>query len=48
MFAFMVSGSNVISRMRARIDVLASAQAISWQLIARQDERMGLFYDMEP
>jgi hypothetical protein len=48
MFAFMVSGSNVIGRMRARIDVLASAQAISWQLVAIHVERMGLFYDEEP
>jgi hypothetical protein len=30
----MVSGRNVIGRMRAKIDVIASAQAIGWQLIA--------------
>jgi hypothetical protein len=39
----MVSGSNVIGRMRARIDVIASAQAIGWQLIAIHVKRMGLF-----
>jgi hypothetical protein len=48
MFAFTVSGSNVIGGMRARIDVLASAQAIGWQLIAIRVERVGLFYDVEP
>jgi hypothetical protein len=48
MFVFMVSGSNVIGRMTARLDVLASAQAIGWQLIAIHVERMGLFYDVEP
>jgi hypothetical protein len=47
MLAFMFSGSNVIGRMRARIDVLASAQAIGWQLIAIHVERMGLFYGVE-
>jgi hypothetical protein len=29
--------------MRARIDVIASAQAIGWQLIAIHVKRMGLF-----
>jgi hypothetical protein len=48
MFGFMVSGSNVIGRMRARIDVLASAQVIGWQIIAIHVECMGLFYDVEP
>jgi hypothetical protein len=43
----MVSGSNVIGRMRARIDVLASAQALGWQLIGIHVELMGLFYDVE-
>jgi hypothetical protein len=46
-FAFMVSGSNVIGQMRARIDVIASAQAICWQLIAIHVKRMGLFYYVE-
>jgi hypothetical protein len=43
----MVSGSNVIDRMTARIDVIASAQAIGWQLIAIHVKCMGLFYDVE-
>jgi hypothetical protein len=47
-FAFMDSGSNVIGRIRARIDEIASAQAIGWQLIVIHIERMGLFYDEEP
>jgi hypothetical protein len=42
-FAFMVSRSNVICRMRARINVIASAQAIGWQLIAIHVKCMGLF-----
>jgi hypothetical protein len=43
----MVSGRNVIGRMRARIDVMASAQTIGWQLIAIHVKRMGLFYDVK-
>jgi hypothetical protein len=43
----MVSGSNVIGRMRARIDVTASAQAIGWQLITIHVKHMGLFYDVK-
>jgi hypothetical protein len=39
----MVSRSNVIGQMRARINVIASAQAIGWQLIAIHVKHMELF-----
>jgi hypothetical protein len=40
---FMISGSKLIGGRTARVDVLASPQAINWQLVAIHVECMGLF-----